>query len=65
MLLTEGFFKTRLNVHMFNCRHRADRRVEGGVRYGWMGEQREKVRGEYRVCRVFDSIEPEAQFVRE
>jgi hypothetical protein len=25
---------------------------------------REKVRGEYRVCRVFDSIEPETQRAR-
>ena len=49
-----------LNVHTFNRRHRADRRVEGlvagwvsggmggrYVRYGWIGGRREKVRGVY------------------
>ncbi len=26
------FFLYQLNVHTFNCRHRADRRVEGGFK---------------------------------
>jgi hypothetical protein len=31
-----GFFWDRLNVHTFNCRHRADRRVKGWLRKnGW------------------------------
>ena len=30
-----GFFWDRLNVHTFNCRHRADRGVEGGFK-GWV-----------------------------
>ena len=31
-----GFFWVRLNVHTFNCRHRADRRVKGWLqRNGW------------------------------
>ena len=36
---TKGFIEPkalRLNVHTFNCRHRADRRVEGLVA-GWVG----------------------------
>jgi hypothetical protein len=35
-----GFFWDRLNVHTFNCHHRADRRVEGGFKEWveeWMG----------------------------
>ena len=33
-----GFFWDRLNVHTFNSRHRADRRVEGWLRRnGWVG----------------------------
>jgi hypothetical protein len=31
------FFWDRLNVHTFNCHHRADRRVEGGVAEEWVG----------------------------
>ncbi len=35
-----------LNVHTFNHRHRADIRVKGWLRRdGWIGRQREKVRG--------------------
>jgi hypothetical protein len=30
-----GFFWDRLNVHTFNCHHRADRRVKGWLRNGW------------------------------
>ena len=33
-----AFFLYQLNVHTFNCRHRADRRVEGGFKEwvdGW------------------------------
>jgi hypothetical protein len=41
MLLTEGFlgwgFWVWFNVHTFNCRHRADRRVKGWLRRnGWV-----------------------------
>ena len=42
-----GFFWDGLNVHTFNCRHRADRRVEGlvaewvgGGMGGWVGLQK-------------------------
>ena len=31
-----GFFWDGLNVQTFNCRHRADRRVEGLVAEGWV-----------------------------
>ena len=31
MVFFGGFFGDRLNFHTFNCRHRADSRVEGGV----------------------------------
>ena len=34
------------------------------MRFEFARRMREKVRGEYRVCRVFDSIEPEAQRAR-
>ena len=31
-----AFFLYQLNVHTFNCRHRADRGVEGVVAEGWV-----------------------------
>ena len=54
-----AFFLYQLNVHTFNLEarslnkaggfnRRTDRRVEGCVRYGWIGGRREKVRGVYR-----------------
>jgi hypothetical protein len=33
-----GFFWDWLNVHTFNCHHRADRRVKGWLRNGWVEE---------------------------
>ena len=37
-ILRVGFFWDGLNVHTFNSRHRADRRVEGWLRRdGWVG----------------------------
>jgi hypothetical protein len=44
-----GFFCDRLNVHTFNCRHRADRRVEGLVAEGWVGDGM----GGWLVCEVW------------
>ncbi len=38
MVFFGGFFWDWLNVHTFNCRHRADRRVQGGFKEwvdGW------------------------------
>ena len=34
MFFFGGFFWDWLNVHTFNCRHRADRRVKGWLRMG-------------------------------
>ena len=60
-----AFFLYQLNVHTFNLEarslnkaggfnRRTDRRVEGCVRYGWIGGRREKLMGDASPDFLFD-----------